>query len=230
MDCNRRKFLQVVAGSVVVGGGLTCVAGLARGKDNLVRPPGALTEPEFLARCQRCLRCVDACQPAALSVAHLGDGLGNVGTPVLSIDKCIRCMDCVRACPSGALSKVSEKDLRMGVVVINKDACLTYLNKRRCRNCVNACRKYKAIKLEKRRWPVVDAEKCTGCGDCLNRCPEKDKGALYLDLSKIKRFDPPEERVMGKLASRTEEVPQPAFREWIDKRLETLGRVYGLKK
>ena len=60
MDCDRRKFLQVVAGTVVVGGGLSGMAGLASGKDDLLRPPGAITEPDFLARCQRCMRCIDA--------------------------------------------------------------------------------------------------------------------------------------------------------------------------
>ena len=39
MDCDRRKFLQVVAGTVVVGGGLSGMAGLASGKDDLLRPP-----------------------------------------------------------------------------------------------------------------------------------------------------------------------------------------------
>ncbi|MBQ5727472.1 MAG: 4Fe-4S dicluster domain-containing protein [Mailhella sp.] len=230
MDCDRRKFLQVVAGTVVVGGGLSGMAGLASGKDDLLRPPGAITEPDFLARCQRCMRCIDACEPAALQVAHITDGIANVGTPILDIYKCIQCMDCMRVCPSGALAKVAEKELRMGVVVIHKDACLTYLNKRRCKICVDACREFKAIKLEKRRWPVVDAKKCTGCGACLRRCPETERGALTVDTSKIKRFDPPKEKVLEKLESRTEVIPQKTFSEWFSKRMEKLGQAYGLNK
>ena len=132
MDRTRRKVLQVVAGALVAGGGL---AGVAHGRADLPRPPGAIMEPDFLARCQRCMRCVDACQPAALEVGHLGDGLGNVGTPILLIDKCIQCMDCARACPSGAITKVSKKELRMGVAIIHEDLCVTYLKKRRCKTC-----------------------------------------------------------------------------------------------
>ncbi|MBQ9453615.1 MAG: 4Fe-4S dicluster domain-containing protein [Desulfovibrio sp.] len=227
MDCTRRKFLQVAAGTVIVGGGL---AGSAQGGSDLPRPPGAITEPDFLARCQRCMRCVDACQPAALSVAHFFDGIRNVGTPVLLIDKCIQCMDCVRACPSGALSKVSKTELRMGVAVIDEATCVTYLKKRRCKTCVDACREFKAITLKDRRYPVVNAEKCTGCGACLRRCPERDKGAITMDISKIKRFDPPAERVMVRQESRTEEVPATPLGEWFAKRMETLAQVYGIKK
>ncbi|MBQ9405339.1 MAG: 4Fe-4S dicluster domain-containing protein [Desulfovibrio sp.] len=227
MDCKRRKFLQIAAGTLVVGAGL---AGAAQAGGELLRPPGAITEPDFLARCQRCMRCVDACQPAALTVAHLFDGLRNVGTPVLHIDKCIQCMDCVRACPSGALSKVSKKDLRMGVAVINESACVTYLKTRRCKTCVDACREFKAITLKDRRYPVVNAEKCTGCGACLRRCPERAKGAISMDASKVKRFTAPAEHFLTRLESRTEEVPPVPFSEWFSKRLETLAQVYGVKK
>lgn len=227
MEYTRRKFLQVATGAVAVGG---CLVGIAHGADNLPRPPGAITEPDFLARCQRCMRCVDACQPAALMVGHLLDGIRNVGTPILVIDKCIQCMDCIRACPSGALSKVRKTDLRMGVAVINESTCVTYLKKRRCKTCVDACRDFKAITLKDRRYPVVNSEKCTGCGACLRRCPERENGAITMDISKIKRFDPPADRLLAHLENRTDEVPPTPFSEWFAKRLETLGQVYGIKK
>lgn len=228
MDNSRRKFLQVVAGGVVVGGGLG-FAGIASGKGDITRPPGAIVEADFLARCQRCMRCVDACQPAALLVGHLSDGFANIGTPILVVNKCIQCMECVRACPSGALSKVDKKDLRMGLAVIDQKTCAAY-NKKRCRACVDACREAKAITLKDRRYPVVDPEKCTGCGACLKRCPEIKKGAIAIDTSKVKRFDPPQDRILAKLEDNSGEASKVPFGEWLGKRLETLGQLYGLKK
>ncbi len=226
MDSTRRKFLQIAAGGILTGGGL---ASLALAKGDLPRPPGSLSEPEFLARCQRCMRCVDACQPGALSIGHLTDGIANIGTPVLIIDKCIQCMDCARVCPSGAIAKISKKEVRMGVAIINEKTCLTYRKKRRCKTCVDACRDFKAITLKDKRYPVVNAEKCTGCGACVRRCPERQKGAIVLDVSQAKRFDPPKERFIAKLESRTEPADQLTLRDWIQKRVETLATTYGIK-
>ena len=230
MDSSRRKFLQIAAGGIVAAGGLV---GLAQGHADLPRPPGALKEDAFLSRCQRCMRCVDACQPGALHIGHLGDGIANIGTPVLDIDKCIQCMDCMRACPSGALVKVSKNELRMGVAVIDEKLCLTYRKKRRCKTCADACREFKAITVEKKGYPFpkVNAEKCTGCGACVRRCPEKDNHAIWLDLSKATHYDPPQDRMLARLESRTE-APNPILtpREWIARRVETLAKTYGLSK
>lgn len=52
-------------------------------------------------------------------------------------------------------------------------ACLA-LNRVECRLCGEAC-DAGAIRFPPRRGgvavPVVDAARCTGCGDCLPRCP-----------------------------------------------------------
>ena len=171
-------------------------------------------------------------QPGALTVGHLMNGISNIGTPILIIDKCIQCMDCMRACPSGALAKVSKTELRMGVAVIDEKVCLTYRKKRRCKTCADACREFKAITVQKKGYPfpTVNADKCTGCGACVRRCPEKDKHAIYLDLSQAKRFDPPRGAFVAELESRTE-PPNPilTLKEWIYRRVETLANTYGLK-
>ena len=77
---------------------------------------------------------------------------------------------------------------------------------------------------------MVDAKKCTGCGACRRRCPETERGALTVDTTKIKRFEAPKERVLEKLESRTEVIPQKTFGEWFSKRMEKLSQAYGLDK
>lgn len=226
MDGNRRKFLQIIAGGIVSGGVLGV---LPRARAELPRPPGALVEPEFLARCQRCMRCIDVCQPKALSLAHPGSGFAAIGTPVLDYSKCIQCMECIRTCPSGALAKVPKEELRMGLAVIEQSNCLAYLKKRRCQDCFKACREQKAITMEKKRFPVIDPEKCNGCGACVRRCPEAEKGAITVDVSHAKRFEPQPERFIARLENRTEAVESPSLTEWIRKRLTTLAQTYGQK-
>lgn len=51
----------------------------------LVRPPGVFVESDFLESCIRCRACVNVCPVHGLDVAHLDQGLENVGTPVLSV-------------------------------------------------------------------------------------------------------------------------------------------------
>ena len=65
----------------------------------------------------------------------------------------------------------------------------------------------------------------------MRRCPEKDNHAIWLDLSKATRYDPPQDRMLARLESRTE-APNPILtpREWIARRVETLAKTYGLSK
>ena len=223
MDYKRRKILQILAGGAVSGVVLSGIS-LAR-PGSLQRPPGALHEGDFVARCARCMRCFDACQAGALSIAHVGSGMANVGTPVLDITKCILCMDCVNACPSGALSKIPKKEGHLGLAVVDPARCLTW-KKKKCQDCYRACRQAKAIKFDKEKHPIIDEEKCNGCGACVRRCPEE--GALLVDGTKARRYDPQPGAFLKQLDDQTGSE-QPVFLDWLDKRLQALAKHYGVK-
>ena len=223
MDSKRRAVLQVLAGGAVSGVVLTGIS-LAR-PDSLQRPPGALHEADFLARCARCMRCFDACQAGALTIAHPGSGMANVGTPVLDINKCILCMECVNACPSGALSKIPKQEGHLGLAVIDQQKCRAW-NKKKCQDCYRACRQAKAIKLDGKKQPTIEEEKCNGCGACVRRCPEE--GAIFVDGSKARRYDPQPGARISKLDDRTDQSGEPVFLDWLDKRLHALAKHYGV--
>jgi ferredoxin len=218
-------LLQFAAGGFVT----TAVAGImgTAGAQDLPRPPGALEENAFIARCSRCLRCLSVCHPIAIQPGHWLDGPRNLGTPILLTAKCIRCMECIRTCPTGALSKIPKAEVRLGRMVLDREVCPTWLNTSRCDRCFRACRR-KAISLVDRRYPVIDMDRCEACGICIRRCPEP--GALYLDPAGARRYQPQPGRFIVALEDRVGpyEVPPPSYAEWFTRRIRILARNYGL--
>ena len=227
MNISRRTLLQLAAGGIVTTA-LCGTAGLV-GASDLVRPPGALIEKEFIARCARCLRCLYVCVPLAIRPGHWTDGPRNLGTPILATEKCIRCMECVRTCPTGSLTKIPKSEVVLGTVTINRELCLSWASGRRCDVCVRACRA-KAITLENRRFPVVDKSRCEHCGRCILRCPEP--GAIFRDPRGARRYEPEPGFIHTRLPDRIgpHEFAQASYGEWFKARLTFLAQHYGIIK
>ncbi len=228
MALSRREFIQFLLGGVVSGAVFTAIK--VSPSEALPRPPASLVEEDFLKYCTRCYRCIDICPADALHPAPLSSGLVNLGTPVLDWTKCIMCMECVRTCPTGAIRKVPEEEVDIGNAVIDHDTCVTWLKKRRCKDCYKAC-KFDAIELEKRRFPVVIEDRCTGCGACTNRCPTDPK-SIVVHYDKVRRYVRPEKRIMVRYEDRIGpyEFPPDDFGTWFRKRIQHLARHYGLSK
>ena len=174
---------------MVVGGtGGAAFTRLIGGENTLYfRPPGAGKDDEFLARCIRCAKCVQACPYGSIKLGSIADG-SNAGAPYLEFRDipCYMCEDlpCVESCPTDALdpelTDVTEMVLGTAVLV-DREACLS-LNGVRCEICYRVCPLIdKAITIEKHKQkitkrhtvfePVVHKEICTGCGICENACP-----------------------------------------------------------
>ncbi len=135
-----------------------------------LRPPGALEEVAFLATCHRCGRCAEACAFGVISLAG-GEAGVAVGTPALSLRRapCRLCLVCVQVCPSGALRKGPTP--RAGIARISRARCIAWQGGF-CQRCFDECPPAQmAIVLEDLEKPVVDKERCTGCGACEHVCP-----------------------------------------------------------
>ncbi|MCB1918095.1 MAG: ferredoxin-type protein NapF [Rhodocyclaceae bacterium] len=130
------------------------------------RPPNALREDRFTARCDGCGACLTACPTR---IIDLRDGLAELD---FSRGECRLCGDCVRVCTPGALvaGDIVRSDLRARVSA----SCLAVRGVE-CRICGDHC-EAGAIRFRPVpggiRLPDIAAEACTGCGACFSPCPE----------------------------------------------------------
>lgn len=143
---------------------------------NKLRPPGAVPEEIFPAKCIRCGRCVEICPYRSIQMLDIRAGI-NAGTPLIEVDKipCYLCMKCVDVCPTGSLERIEQAKTRMGMAIINKFDCAAWIGTTLCRTCYDKCPyPEQAIRLNQLK-PVIDESACTGCGLCTHACPVTTK-------------------------------------------------------
>ena len=169
-----------------------------RPSEKLIRPPGSLPEPEFLALCVKCGECLKACPTNGLQPALGEAGIEGLWTPVLvpHIGYCeYYCALCTEVCPTAAIRELTVDEkirTRIGTAWIKTHRCLPYASGETCTVCEESCpTSPKAIVLHRTevlmadgslavpRAPVVDLELCIGCGVCETKCPVVDEPAIY---------------------------------------------------
>ncbi len=158
----------------------------------LIRPPGAGNEQEFLETCSKCGNCIKACPYFALRPVLMANEFDR-GTPTLRAGEafCRFCQDfpCIVACPTGALSKQRQDRLqKIGIATVISGSCVRN-HGNDCHACIDKCDQtgHHAIKVTQQNqetkpsWlPEVIADKCCGCGACLTVCPAYPDLAISL--------------------------------------------------
>ncbi len=149
-------------------------AGGGRAARPVIRPPGALPEAEFLATCEQCQVCVDACPEEAISITRESGAAGPMGTPLMKVQfrPCHLCEDvpCSHACPTGALRPIDVRDIKVGRAVVYAQLCINPSAAEPCESCLVAC-PVMAISQPPGQLPNIDGSACTGCGQCVVACP-----------------------------------------------------------
>ncbi len=165
----------------------------------LIRPPGALSEEEFLARCTRCGECMRVCIANGLQPTWFEAGLEGMWSPILvsRIGYCeYNCTLCGQVCPTGAIRRLSlteKKKVKLGLAEIDRSHCLPWKGQSDCIVCEEHCPTgSKAILLKDEKvmtvsgefrvfkMPYVDENLCVGCGICETKCPLPDRGAVFV--------------------------------------------------
>jgi len=204
VSLKRRQVLGALAVGAVTVPLFRASAGSAGASDPLmIRPPGALAEQEFLARCIRCGACVNACPTAALQPALGLAGIEGLWTPILVARRgwCEpSCTLCGRVCPTGAIRSLRAEEkgwnterpgVRIGTAFFDLGRCLPWAMATPCIVCQEVCpTSPKAIWLEEAtamrrdgtpvrlKRPRIDPAQCVGCGLCETKCPVSDLAAV----------------------------------------------------
>lgn len=193
----RRDFLKILSLPILLSSihPRSSQGGLFKSpvRTNLLRPPGAVPEKIFAAKCIRCGRCVEVCPYKSIVPEDAGSVGIHAGTPLIDVTTipCYLCMKCVEVCPTGTLRRIRQADTRMGLAVIDRYACVTWKESgfMLCRTCYNVCPyKEKAVKLDQLR-PVIIKDFCTGCGLCTHGCPVTlENGRKAINIEPIYSF------------------------------------------
>jgi MauM/NapG family ferredoxin protein len=156
----------------------------------LLRPPGALPEAEFLARCIRCGLCCQVCPTNTLQPLGLSAGLSGLYSPRILPRRGAcepKCNACGAVCPTDALRPLPLEEkiwAKIGTARIIAERCLAWAQGKACLVCDEVC-PYDAVRLRRVSGqpvavPFVDADRCAGCGYCEHHCPVRADAAIVV--------------------------------------------------
>lgn len=156
-DLNRRGVVIALASGVVAVPVMRLGGVVDRNwNPEVIRPPGALAESEFLKRCIKCGQCMRVCPTNVLHPAGFEAGLEGVWTPVLNFrvgtSGCqLNCVACGYVCPTAAIRPISLDEklgrneyagagrIRMGTAFVDRGRCLPWAMDRPCIVCQETC-------------------------------------------------------------------------------------------
>lgn len=202
VNTERRAFLMAtatVAASAAlkaqekkVDGGLAVIVDKQKPeRATPIVPAGAWSARDFARHCTGCQLCVSACPNGVLRPSA---DLTRLMQPEMSYERgycrpeCTRCAD---VCPAGAIRPITIADkssTRIGHAVWVRKNCVPLTDGVDCGNCARHCPSG-AIQMVPSdpaddtsiEIPVVNTERCIGCGACENLCPARPYSAIYVE-------------------------------------------------
>lgn len=202
IDESRRNFLgatAVLAGTVAlkaqekkVDGGLATITDKkVPERKTYIVPPGAEGHRNLNAHCTACQLCISVCPNGVLRPSTSFDRFMQ---PESSYERGYcrpECTKCSEVCPTGAIKKITVADktsIQIGHAVWLNSNCVPLTDNVECGNCARHC-PVGAIQMvpfdssneASVKIPIVDTERCLGCGACENLCPSRPFSAIYVE-------------------------------------------------
>ena len=205
VDTGKRSFL--VTSALLTTAALAQEAkktdgGLAEIQDKIaperqtpLTPPGSLSARNMAQRCTGCQLCISECPNEVLRPNN--DWL-HLMQPVMSYEQGYcrpECTLCSEVCPTGAIKPITKEDkssTHIGHAVWVKKNCIPLTDEVSCDNCARHC-PVGAIQMvpsnpedeKSLKIPVVNENRCIGCGACENLCPARPFSAIYVEGHEI---------------------------------------------
>jgi len=198
----RRSFFTatalVAAGSVLKAQEKKVDGGLATIEDKKIPerstpivPPGSWSIRHMAQHCTACQLCVSVCPNQVLRPSA---DLMKLMQPEMSYERGYcrpECTKCSEVCPAGAIRPITKADkssIQIGHAVWVKKNCIPLTDGMECGNCARHC-PVAAIQMvpsnpedeNSPKIPVVNVERCIGCGACENLCPARPFSAIYVE-------------------------------------------------
>ena len=200
-DESRREFLTTTAvtlGAVALEAQAKKVdGGLAEIEDKQVPqrntkivPPGALSIKNLEDHCTGCQLCVSKCPN---DVLRPSTDLMHLMQPEMSFERGYcrpECTACGDVCPTGAIHPITKEEktaIKVGHAVLVRKNCVAVTTDDGCGLCATKCPTgavmMTTVEYEGKSVyaPVVDEEKCIGCGTCEHLCPARPFAAIYVE-------------------------------------------------
>lgn len=154
-------------------------------------PPGAWSARNYANHCTACQLCVSVCPN---NVLRPSTELTKLMQPEMSYERgycrpeCTRCSD---VCPAGAIRPITieeKSSTRIGHAVWIRKNCIPLTDGVDCGNCARHCPSGAILMIPSDsddensvKIPIVNAERCIGCGACENLCPARPFSAIYVE-------------------------------------------------
>ncbi|HBO85293.1 MAG: hypothetical protein A2073_05400 [Deltaproteobacteria bacterium GWC2_42_11] len=205
VDVSRRRIIEAaVAGIVLFPMMRSVVNSGTLPPHSVIRPPGSISEDDFLHRCIKCSECMKVCPTNVIQPALLEAGFEGLWTPILlnRVGYCEHnCVLCSMVCPTGAIMTLTvekktgsppyKKPVKIGTAFYDYGRCLPWAMNIECIVCEEVCPtspkaiwfqtadiKLRDSRTKPLKRPYVDPDLCTGCGICENKCPVRDLPAI----------------------------------------------------
>lgn len=208
-DVSRRTFLSASAiigtsliadahrrRKVKVDGGLATIEDKKVPKRNTpLVPAGAVSLKHLQQHCTTCQLCITVCPNQVLRPSI---DISSLMQPVMEYDRgycrpeCTRCSD---ACPTDAIKPITleeKSSIQIGRAVWIKANCVVITDEVSCGNCARHCPSGAITMVpmdnndpNSRKIPVVNTERCIGCGACENLCPARPFSAIFVEGNEV---------------------------------------------